>query len=255
MSHIENMHKMIECLTDKAKSELDKGVEGVDTKEFGEVVDVIKDLQEAEYKATVVKAMKDAEEDGEFREKIMELTGGEDMRFYNSNRYADGRYAPSGHGNYTRRGYDGEMPFSSTDAMMYDYMPMPYGGYDNRMNQGRMYYTDYSNMSMGSNGGSNRSMGNMNRSSGNSNRSNNGSNNSNGMMGYSESRYDRARRGYSESKEMHKDNTSEDKQAKMASLEEYAKELSNDVTDMIKDASQEERTVLRNKLNLLVSKI
>lgn len=47
--HIERMHKMQECLTEKAVNELEKGVENVDTSEMGQVVDMIKDLAEAEY--------------------------------------------------------------------------------------------------------------------------------------------------------------------------------------------------------------
>ena len=61
--HIERMHKMIECLTEKALAELDKGIENVDTKEMGEVVDMIKDLNEAEYRAVIVKSMKEADEE------------------------------------------------------------------------------------------------------------------------------------------------------------------------------------------------
>lgn len=34
--HIERIHKMIECLTEKALGELDKGVENVNTEEISE---------------------------------------------------------------------------------------------------------------------------------------------------------------------------------------------------------------------------
>ena len=63
--HIERIHKMIECLTEKALCELDKGVENVNTEEMGEAVDMIKDLCEAEYKAVIVKSMKKAVEEEE----------------------------------------------------------------------------------------------------------------------------------------------------------------------------------------------
>ena len=52
--HIERIHKMVECLTEKTLSELDKGIENVNVEEMSEAVDMIKDLCEAEYKAVIV---------------------------------------------------------------------------------------------------------------------------------------------------------------------------------------------------------
>ena len=101
--HIERMHKMIECLTEKALCELEKGAENVDTCEMGQVVDMIKDLNEAEYKAVIVKDMKKSDEDEEEYEKVLlrELKEeyGEDTgrRYYDHYRYASGRFAPKGH--------------------------------------------------------------------------------------------------------------------------------------------------------------
>lgn len=69
--HIERIHKMIECLTEKALCELEKGAENVDTCEMGQVVDMIKDLNEAEYKAVIVKAMKKADEEKEEYDKML----------------------------------------------------------------------------------------------------------------------------------------------------------------------------------------
>lgn len=86
-----------------------------------------------------------------------------------------------------------------------------------------------------------------------------------GRMGYTEpmrkdethteSRYDRARRGYEESKAMHKGNTAEDKQHKMKSLEDYTKEIASDITDMVQDMSAEEKNLLRTKLQTLAQKV
>lgn len=81
-----------------------KGAANMDTKEAGEVVDMIKDLAEAEkycmeacYYETIVKAMEKADEDDE-----------EDGRMgYNSRHYANGRFAPKGRG--TRMGYIPDM--------------------------------------------------------------------------------------------------------------------------------------------------
>jgi len=58
------------------------------------------------------------------------------------------------------------------------------------------------------------------------------------------------RRMYMEGKEMHKDTNSQLKE-----LEEYLKELSTDITEMVKDASPEERATLHQKMMTLASKI
>ena len=208
--HIERMHKMIECLTEKALCELEKGTENVDTCEMGQVVDMIKDLNEAEYKALIVKAMKKADEEKEEYDKMLlrELKEeyGEDAgrRFYDHYRYSDGRFAPKGHGTY--RGYS--EPYYHMTPEMYRDM--------DRDKHSRMYYTE---------------------------------------TGMNESGYDRAKRTYTETKEMHRGNTPEDKKAKMQELERYAKSLTEDVVEMVSDMSDEEKNLLRTKMQILMQKI
>ena len=210
--HIERMHKMIECLTEKALCELEKGTENVDTCEMGQVVDMIKDLNEAEYKAVIVKAMKKADEEKEEYDKMLlrELKEeyGEDAgrRYYDHYRYSDGRFAPKGHGSY-RRGYE-EPPYWHMTPEMYRDM--------DRDTHSRMYYTE---------------------------------------TGMNESGYDRAKRTYAETKEMHRGNTPEDKKAKMQELERYAKSLTEDVVEMVSDMSDEEKNLLRTKMQILMQKI
>lgn len=77
----------------------------------------------------------------------------------------------------------------------------------------------------------------------------------NDNQAHSESRYDRARRGYEETKSMHKDNSAESKQMKMKSLEDYMKSLAEDVTDMVNDMSPEEKTLMKQKMQVLMQKI
>ncbi len=210
--HIERMHKMIECLTEKALCELEKGTEYIDTCEMGKVVDMIKDLNEAEYKAVIVKAMKKASEEEEEYDKILlrELKEeyGEDTgrRYYDHYRYASGRFAPKGHGSY-RRGYE-EPPYWHMTPEMYRDM--------DKETHSRMYYTE---------------------------------------TGMNESGYDRAKKNYTETKEMHRSNTPEDKKAKMQELEKYAKSLTEDVVEMVSDMSDEEKNLLRTKMQILMQKI
>ena len=72
---------------------------------------------------------------------------------------------------------------------------------------------------------------------------------------YSESNYDRAKRNYTETKELHKGNTQEDKEHKMKSLDGYMKELSTDIKHLLGDMTAEEKNLLRTQLSTLVSKI
>lgn len=213
--HIERIHKMVECLTEKTLSELDKGIENVNTEEMSEAVDMIKDLCEAEYKAVIVKSMKKAdEEEEEYNKELLRALKDEygeegGRRYYDEYRYkTTGRFAPKGKGSYVgRRGYE-EPPY---------YHMYPERDMDREY--GRMYYTEPT------------------------------------ATHTSESGYDRAKRMYTETKEMHKANTLEDKEHKMKSLDSYTKELASDITGMVADMSAEEKNLLRTKLSTLVSKI
>lgn len=76
-----------------------------DPKTMGEVVDMIKDVAEAEekcwkacYYKEIVEAMKDAEKHPEYMEMVMDYMNEEGRMGYDNWRYASGRYAPKGHG-------------------------------------------------------------------------------------------------------------------------------------------------------------
>ena len=90
-------------LIDAMKSKLGEGIEHVDTKEMGEVADIVKDLYEAAYYSSVVKAM---EEGNEYDEMLgytpnRSSTTGRFIRGYNpcmpeyfNNRYRMGYQIP-----------------------------------------------------------------------------------------------------------------------------------------------------------------
>lgn len=65
-----------------------------------------------------------------------------------------------------------------------------------------------------------------------------------------EGRSPMSRKMYMESKMTHQDQAT-----KLRELEKYMRELSEDVVDMISDASPEEKMTLQTKLNELISKI
>lgn len=67
---------------------------------------------------------------------------------------------------------------------------------------------------------------------------------------YREGRSGITRRHYMESREL-----GHGKEKKMKELENYIKELSEDITEMIEGASQEEKQILSQKLSILASKV
>lgn len=70
----------------------------------------------------------------------------------------------------------------------------------------------------------------------------------------SESNYDRAKRHYTETKEMHKGASTEDKEHKMKALDMYIRELSGDISELLNDMTPDERNLLRTKMSNLASK-
>ena len=224
--HIERIHEMIEKLTKCAEMELEKGVENIDAKEMGEVTDMIKDLCEAEYYAKISKAMDESEygEDYDYRGAFDEH---ERRGYRGQRRDSRGRYMS----NRGRRGYESRM------MPEMDWDDMEYQRDMDRNSHNRMYYTD------GNMGGSS--------SSG----MNSGSMVSQGARDMREGRSGQSRRGYMESKEMHKGNSAEDKQQKMKELEHYMKDLSEDVTEMISEMSPEEKSLMKQKMQVLMQKI
>lgn len=70
------------------------------------------------------------------------------------------------------------------------------------------------------------------------------------MRDYREGRSPRSRRMYMEAKELH-----HGKEAKMKELEQYMQELTHDITEMIEDASTEEKQLLYKKMSTLAAKL
>ena len=215
--HIKNIHCIIEKLSEVAKCEIEKGIENVDTKEMGEVADIIKDLSEAEYYAKISKAMGESEYGKDYDENGA----------YDEPRYYRGQPRDS-RGRYMRRGYE------MTPEMYHMYPAEHYRDMDRE--HGRMYYTET---------GSNTSGGGL-----------MGGTTSGSSRMYSEMGRDRregrsgqSRRTYMESKEMGKE-----KGEKMKELENYTKELAEDITEMIHDATPEEKAMLKNKMQVLMQK-
>lgn len=194
------IHDMLEDVSEAASTELAKGTDSVNTKEFGEVVDIIKDLSEAEknkMQACYYKSVIDAMENAEYGKEYDWSGPDEDRMGY-------------------RRGYRGrDSQGRYTSRRSYDMMP---DMYDDRMH--------YSN---GAYGGGARGM------------STSGS-----RYGYSYDKYMHDRANYSTT-------DPEDRQERMKMMEDYTQDLMASISDVMQDVSPEEKSVLRNKLNKLVS--
>lgn len=217
------MHKWAKQIMECVKAKVD-GI-GIDNFE-GQNLDDLKDFTEIakniacfdkDYR--IVEAMEKSEDNEDIMRMLEQYEDYPDRRYYDAYRYANGRFAPKGRG--TRRGYE-EPPY-------YHMYPEAEHMRDmDRDDRGKMYYSEPASNASGSN--------NMSRN-------------------YSESNYDRAKRNYTETKELHKGNTQEDKEHKMKSLDSYMKELSTDITHLLGDMTAEEKNLLRTKLSTLVSKI
>ena len=259
------MHKLAEKIADCLKAKVEaKGIdniEGQDLAELGMWTDIIKDLVCYDKDKKIIEAMDEAEESDEAMKYIEMYEDYPEMRrgYRGQPRSkTSGRFMSRGDGRRSngRRGYESPTPYTMTPEMYHMYPAEYYRDMD-REEMGRMYYTDG-----GSTGNQSTTM--------SGNQSNSGS--MNGSRGYSEnnagqyssraqkenmneSRYDRARRGYEETKATHKDNSAESKQAKMKELENYMRELGSDVSEMITDMSPEEKTLMKQKMQVLMQKI
>lgn len=216
--HIKRIHEMEEKLTEIALYEINKGIECVNTAEIGAVIDMIKDLACAEKEAREAKEMEKEEEDEKkeneyFLKMLKEEYGDEEgeKRFYDNYRYkSSGRFAPKGRGSYmSRRGYE-EPPYYH---MMPDVERVERYRDMDREN-GRMYYP----------------IGNQWTQSGNS-------------------RYENARRGYSESKKMNSGNTPEENQENMRKLEEVLNTVKDDIKEYIPHMTTSEKAMAKQKID------
>lgn len=221
-------------------------LKNVDAKQLGQVIDMVKDLSEAIYYCTITESMEKAEK--QEKETV------NNINYYTTPVYnTGGKMYPDYYRDMEReKGY------------MYYPIPMYYNG-GNSAGTGGNGGNSGGSSNSGNNSGGNDARGGgtrgydepytnrMNYMGGMNYMGNNGMN---GMVSpemMRDPRQGRAavrRRMYMEGKEKHKDTNSQLKE-----LEAYLQELSTDVTEMIKDASPEERATLHQKMTMLANKI
>lgn len=210
------IHDMLEDVSEAATTELAKGAENVNTKEFGDVVDMIKDLSEAEknkMEACYYKTLIEAMEDSEYGVDYDEYGPLERKGYRGQPRDSRGRYTSG------RRGYPMQ------DQMMYDER------YDDYMS-GRMGYSN------GAYGGGLRGM------------TRSGYSNSQGGSGNrGSSRYGFSHDEYMEKKSSMQAN--DPKRTKM--IEEHMDDLYNMFKEEVQDMSPEEKQLWKTKLNRIIN--
>lgn len=209
----------MECVKAKVDGIGIDNFEGQNLDDLKDFTEIAKNIACFDKDYRIVEAMEKSEDNEDIMRMLEQYEDYPDRRYYDAYRYANGRFAPKGRG--TRRGYE-EPPYYHMYPEREHMRDM------DRDDRGKMYYSEPAGNVSGSN--------NMSRS-------------------YSESNYDRAKRNYTETKELHKGNTQEDKEHKMKSLDGYMKELSTDITHLLGDMTAEEKNLLRTKLSTLVSKI
>ena len=233
--HVKRIHEMIEKLTKCAEIEFEKGIENIDAEEMSEVTDMIKDLCEAEYYAKISKAMDEAEygEDYDYMGAYDEHREHHDRKGYRGQpRDSKGRYTSR------RMGYEEPM-YHMTPDMYMEHSPEWYRDMD-RMD-GKMYYSGGSSSGGNSSGGMSGGQG--------------------GSRGYSDGRDSRegrngqSRKSYMESKEMHKSNTPEDKEAKRKELDKWMSDIGADIKELVHDMTPEEKTTAKTKLTNLANSL
>ena len=194
---MERLKHMKETLIGCVQTQL-SDIHNVDTHELGEVIDMIKDLEEAMYYCTITKAMEEKEK--EPTKYYIPMT----YPYYLPDRDMDkdewGRM-------YYPQGRDSQGRFTEGNS----------GGRKNYRE--KPYYYDEREFPME-------------------------------LRDSREGRSPMSRRMYMESKELHKD-----KDTKIRELDKYMKELSEDLVEMIDDASPEEKQLLERKISALATKV
>lgn len=183
---LKHMKETLMCAVEMQLCELGE----VDTKELGEAIDMIKDLEEAIYYCTVTEAMTSPQK---IEKRDHHQDYDESRMYYDSSSQSGGRSNSSSGGH-----------MSSSNGR--NYKEREYGY---RMEDDEPHWRDE-------------------------------------REGHS---YEN-RRMYMEAKEMKKD-----KAYQMRELEKYMQELSQDITDMIADASVDEKAYLEKKISALAVKI
>lgn len=195
---MERLKAMKETLMSAAQSQMGN-LAATDTKELGEVIDMIKDLEEAIYYCSITESMKEHKEEEKYLKHYQE------------------RYLPIPMMNEM---YQRDMDRNDWGRMYYPGRVIE--SKDGSMNRGNSrYYTekDWDMYPIS-------------------------------MRDSREGKSPLSRKSYMEAKELR-----QGKEIQMKELDKYIQELGHDITEMIQDASPEEKQMLQQKISALATKI
>ena len=195
---MERLKAMKETLMSAVQSQMGN-LASTDTKELGEVIDMIKDLEEAIYYCSITESMKEHKEEEKYLKHYQE------------------RYLPIPMMNEM---YQRDMDRNDWGRMYYPGRVIE--SKDGSMNRGNSrYYTekDWDMYPIS-------------------------------MRDSREGKSPLSRKSYMEAKELH-----QGKEIQMKELDKYIQELGHDITEMIQDASPEEKQMLQQKISALATKI
>ena len=246
------MHKLAKQIAECLKSNVENiGIENFSGQNLDDLKDwteIIKNIVCYDKDYRIIEAMDEAEKEDEESEKyfLKMLKEEYGMEEEDARRFYRGQPRSKTSGRFMRRG-DGRRNYTTYFDMMPDMYEEDMEYYrDMDRHDGRMYYSGR---------GTNPRPGGMERANSTSSGRNRSYYGGESGRDAREGRSGMSRRSYMETKEMNSGNTSEEKQHKMKELEKYMSELGTDITEMISDASNEEKTLLKNKLQVLAQKV
>ena len=188
----------------------------VDAKELGEVIDMIKDLAQAEYYCEIYKQMKEASEQQKesnnyyYTERYMPMPD-----YYRDMERSNGRMYYSGGGNSSSSSQSsgGNSGSSGTQYYSSHYQPNPWGGYEEEPYYDKDFVLQH-------------------------------------LRDEREGRSPMKRKMFMESK-----SNGSDSNKSMKELESYMQDLTSDMMDLLDKATPEEKPIVQKKINTLASKI
>ena len=212
------MHKLAEKIADCMKAKVEaKGIDNIEGQDLVEL-GMWRDISKDLVCYDKDKKIIEAMDEAEESEEAMKYI--EMYEDYPDRRGYKGQRRDSLGRYMSSRRMSYEEPHIMTTDMYHDYTPEMLRDMDREI--GRMYYS--------------------------------GSGSQVGMNGGQSSRSENARRGYEESKMM-QDGSPESKKKAMESLENYLKELSEDMTDLVGKMDANEKSMVRSKLQTLAQRV
>lgn len=220
------IHDMLEDISETATTELAKGTENVNTKEFGEVVDMIKDLSEAEknkMEACYYKTLIEAMEESDYGEDYDEYGPLERRGYRGGGRSGGGRGGNRGGGN-RGGGRGGRRSYEE----MWD---------DPRFMEERMGYSN------GAYGGGSRG-----QSSGGQGGQSRGY-----QGGQQQSRYGYSHDDYMNERKMYSSTDPESMKKRAKIIDEHMDDMYEMFKEEVQDMTPEEKQMWKSKLNKIIN--